>query len=223
MLIIYTLTSLLLGTVICIAAGKERPWLIQAAYAATVVASLITAAKLAPIVDGIFVSVAVGLYSMSFLLTDFLGEVHGKRYALRAVYTGIVAELVVIFSVYFSIAVEPAPFWENQEAFSAVFGAAPRIMIASIAAFVAAQLVDVTVFDILRKRMDGRWLGVRNNASTFAGQTLDSVIFYTIAFWGVVPELSKLIVVTCLVKYAIAVLDTPFLYFARAVVRRRAS
>lgn len=221
MLIIYTIASLVLGTVICILAGKRRPWLVQAAYAATVVASLLTAAKLSPLIEGVFVSVAIGLYSMSFLLTDYLGEIHGKRAALRAVYSGILAEVVVIFSVYFSIAVEPAPFWQDQEAFSTTFGAAPRIMVASITAFVVAQLLDVTVFDLLRKRMKGKWLGLRNNVSTFLGQTVDSVIFYSIAFAGVVPNLFELIVVTCLVKYAIAALDTPFLYLARFITEQR--
>ena len=152
---------------------------------------------------------------MTFLLTDFLGEVHSKAFALRAVYMGIIAELVFIFAIGLSIYVPAAPFWENQEAFVRVLGTAPRIMVASITAFVAAQLLDVTVFDLLKKKMSGRLLVIRNNVSTILGQTTDSIVFYTIAFWGVVPNLLELIIVTCLVKYIIAAADTPFLYLAR--------
>lgn len=215
MLIVYCLLSLIFGTVVCIIAGKKHPWLVQVAYAATVVACLVTAAKLSPIIPGIYVSVAIGLYSMTFLLTDFLGEVYNKGVALRAVYMGIVAEVVFIFAVILSIKVPAAPFWENQGAFAQVLGTAPRIMIASITAFVAAQLLDVTVFDWLKKKMSGRLLAVRNNCSTILGQTTDSIVFYTIAFWGLVPNLLELIVVTCIIKYIITAADTPFLYLAR--------
>ncbi len=220
MLIAYCLASLAVGTVICIIAGKDRAWLIQAAYAGAVVACLITAAKLAPIKEGVVVSVAIGLYSMTFLLTDFLGEVYGKAAALRAVYMGILAELVMLFAAVFSIAVEPAVFWDGQDAFAATLGATPRIMIASVTAFVAAQLMDVTVFDWLKKRTEGKHLFLRNNASTFIGQTADSIVFYGIAFAGVVDNLLGLIIVTCVVKYIIAAVDTPFLYLARALALR---
>lgn len=220
MLVLYCILSLIIGTIICIIAGKKRAWVVQVAYAGTVVACLATAAKISPIVPGVFVSVAIGLYSMTFLLTDFLGEVHNKAVALRALYMGIIAELVFMFAISLSVYVPAAPFWENQEAFLSVFGTAPRIMIASITAFVVAQLLDVTIFDWLKKRMSGRLLAIRNNVSTLLGQTADSVVFYTIAFWGIVPNLLELIVVTCLVKYIIAAADTPFLYLARYCANR---
>lgn len=215
MLIIYCLVSLVVGTVICMIAGRKHPWIVQVAYAAVVMACLITAPKLSPIVPGVFVSVAVGLYSMTFLLTDFLSEVYGKAYALRAIYMGILAEILLMLVVVFSIKVPAAPFWENQEAFKLVLGATPRIMIASISAFVVAQILDVTIFDWLKKKFAGRFLALRNNCSTFIGQTTDSIIFYTIAFWGLVPNVLELILVTVLIKFIIAAADTPFIYFAR--------
>ena len=215
MLIAYCLASLCLGTAVCLLVRRGNPWPVQVTYAGTVVACIITAAKLSPIVDDVFVSVAVGLYSMTFLLTDFLAEVHSKRAAMRAIYMGIIGEAVVLFAIYFSVAVEAAPFWENQEAFAKTLGAAPRIVLASVVAFVAAQLLDVSVFDWLKTLFKGRLLAVRNNISTFLGQTTDSVLFYSIAFWGLVPNLLELIVVTCLVKYVIAAVDTPFIYLAR--------
>ena len=221
MMIVYILASLAVGTVLCLIAGKRHPWIAQVAYAAVVAASLLTAAKLSPIMDGVFVSVAIGLYSASFLFTDFLGEVYGKDQALRAVYMGIIAEVVVLFAVLMTLAAPSAPFWTDQEAWVTTFGVAPRIMVASISAFIVAQLLDVNVFDWLKKKLDGRLLFVRNNISTFLGQTADSIVFYTIAFLGVPGvDLLSLIVTTCLVKYAIAALDTPFIYLTRAWAQR---
>lgn len=221
MLIVYCVASLVIGTLICMLAGKKHAWVIQVSYATAVVACIATAAKLSPIIPGVFVSVAIGLYSMTFLLTDYLGEVYGKSEALRAVYMGIIAEVLFIFAILFSINTPAAPFWGNQEAFATVLGSASRVMVASIIAFVAAQLLDVTVFDWLKKKMSGRMLIVRNNCSTILGQTTDSILFYTIAFWGIVPSLFKLIAVTCLIKYIIAIADTPFLYFARYWANRK--
>lgn len=220
MLVAYVIASLVVGFCLCVLAGTKRPWIVQAGYAATVTACVVTASKLTPAPGGTVVSVAIGLYSMSFLLTDYLGEVFDRATAYRAVAMGIIAELVLIFAVYFSIAVPAASFWENQEAFSTALGAAPRIMVASVLAFVVAQLLDVTMFDWMKRKFEGRLLFVRNNVSTFLGQTADSIVFYTVAFAGIVPNLLELIVATCIVKYAIAALDTPVIYLARGLAHR---
>ena len=182
---------------------------------------LVTASKLTPLSEGIVVSVAIGLYSMSFLLTDFLGEIYGKKQALRAVYMAIFGAIIYVFAAQFSVATEPAAYYGFQSAYATVLGTAPRLVIASIAAFIVAQLCDVLVFDKLKEVTNGRFLFLRNNLSTLVGQTLDTIIFYLIAFWGIVPNILELIVVTILVKVAIAIADTPFLYAAKNIVSRR--
>lgn len=220
-LIIYSIACLVLGLAVCLITGRTRPWVAQAAYSAAVLASILTAAKLSPITDGIYVSVAIGLYSMTFLLTDFLGEIHGKKEAFKAVWMAFVSVIVLLVAVYFSIKVQPAPFYENQTAFATIFGTAPRIMLASVTAFLAAQLTDVAVFSVMKERMNFLTLAGRNNVSTFVGQTIDSLVFYTIAFYGVVPDLWKLIVTTCVIKYIIAICDTPFIYLATYLAREK--
>jgi len=221
--ILYTLASLVVGFLLCVIAGKSRAWLLQAAYVAVLLSCLVTAAKLAPIQGTVVVSVAIGLYSMSFLLTDYLGEVYGKKEALKAVLMAVVAALILVFAIKFSIWATPAEYYQDQDAFAQILGTAPRILIASIAAFVVAQLVDVHIFDWLKAKTEGRYLALRNNVSTFAGQTLDTVIFYTIAFIGVVPNILELIIVTCIVKYLIAAIDTPFLYLAKRIANSKSS
>lgn len=221
MLILYCVLSLVVAISICLLAGRNRPWIAQVAFAALLTGSLVTASKIVPIADGVYVSVAIGLYSMTFLLTDFLGEVHGRRAAIRAVQMAVVAAFLMLFAIVVSIEVSPAPFWQHQEAFEAVLGSAPRILAASILAFVSAQLVDIWIFDKLFRIYSGKRLWLRNNTSTFVGQTIDSVVFYFVAFYGVIPELWGLIITTCLIKYAIALIDTPALYLVTSIVSRK--
>jgi uncharacterized integral membrane protein (TIGR00697 family) len=216
MLLIYSLLALIIGTVICISSGTERAWIIQASYAGALVASIATAAKLVEPSPGLTMSVAIGLYSMTFLLTDYLGEVYGKAAAMRALYMGIIAELLFLFASLLSVAVEPAGFMiDYNESFVEVFGTAPRLIVASLIAFMAAQFLDITAFDFLKRKTDGRWLLIRNNLSTFLGQTTDTVLFYVIGFYGVPGvDIINLVLITCVVKYLIAIVDTPFLYLA---------
>ncbi len=213
-IIIYIIVSLFTAMAICIAARNGRAWLAQVAYAAFVVACLITAGKLVNLKDGLVVSVAVGLYSATFLLTDFLSEAYGKAAATRAVIMGIVAELLVMMAIYFAIWVPAASFWPNQAALEATLGSTARIMAASIAAFVAAQFSDVYIYHWIMDRTNKRFMWLRNNVATIIAQGIDSVVFYSVAFAGVVPNLAKLILVTWAVKIVIALTDTPFLYAA---------
>lgn len=218
--ILYILASLVVGFILCLIAGKNRPWVAQAGYVAAVLTSLVTAAKLSPIIDGTYISIAIGLYSMTFLLTDYLGEVYDRATAMKSVGMALVASLILIIGIQFSINAPVAPFWGDQEAFATVLGTAPRLLLASILAFVTAQLVDVWIFDKLKKATEGKWMFLRNNISTFVGQTIDTVVFFGIAFYGLVPNLALLIITACIVKYLIAILDTPFLYLAVKVANR---
>ena len=217
MLILYIFGSLILGTIVCLSSKKEI-WIAQITFASAIVCSIVTASKISPLYNSTgYVSVAIGLYSMTFLITDYLGEIHGKQAALRAVYMGFIAAIISVGIFYVTILMPSAPFWQSQAAYEEVFGTAPRILAASLIAVFAAQYLDVIVFHYLKKRSNEKHLYIRNNASTFISQTTDSLIFYTIAFYGVMSnsQLLNLILLTCLVKYAIAILDTPFLYFIR--------
>jgi queuosine precursor transporter len=213
-IVIYIFASLIAATVVCIASKNSRAWLLQVAYAALVVACLITASKLVVIREGFVVSVAIGLYSATFLLTDYLSEVYGKAEATRAIIMGMVAELLVMMAICFAIWIPPAQFWQNQAAMEAILGSTPRIMIASISAFVAAQFADVYIYHWIMDRTGKRMMWLRNNTGTIIAQGIDSVVFYSVAFAGVVPNLGKLILVTWVIKIVIALIDTPFLYAA---------
>jgi queuosine precursor transporter len=215
MTVIYILAALALAVALCALSGAKRPWIAQFAFAALATGSIATASKLTPIADGVYVSAAIGLYSMTFVLANFLREVYGKVAAVQAIWMGFLGELIFLFATQFTLALPSAPFWTDQNAFQTVFGATPRLMIASVIAYVCAEFTDVNLFHWVREKTQGRHLWLRNNVGTIAGQTVDTFLFYTIALYGIVPNLGQLIATTLVVKAIIAVLSTPAIYFAR--------
>lgn len=219
-LVTYALASLVVAGFLCLIAGRSRPWIAQFSFAALVIGSLATASKISPIFGSVNVSVAIGLYSMTFLLANFLREVHGKAAAVRAIWMGLLGELLFVFATQFALRAPSASFWSNQQAFEAVYSITPRIFIASVTAYMCAEFSDVHVYHLLAKLTKGRHLWLRNNVGTIVGQTIDSAIFYTVAFYGIVPDLVGLIVATCVVKYVVALADTPVFYVVVLVARR---
>lgn len=215
MTVAYIVCALIVAIVVCVLAGASRPWIAQGAFAALAVGSIATASKIAPITDGVYVSAAIGLYSITFTIANYLREIYGKSAAVTAIWMGLIGELIFLFATQFTLALPSAPFWTDQNAFHTVYSATPRLMIASVLAYVSAEFTDVNVYHIVRRWTDGRHLWLRNNAGTIAGQTIDSVIFYTVALYGLVPNIGVLILTTLAVKAVIAVASTPVIYFVR--------
>jgi len=217
-MIIFILLSLILGLAICAFDRGQKPWLVQIAYGISILASVTIAAKIVPIGGGYTVSASIGLFSMTFLLTDYLSEVHGKKFAIQALIGTALGYGIFLFATQMAVYVDAAPFWaDNQEAYKATLGSIPRVMLASVLAFVTGQFTDITIFHLVKEKLPNLGLWARNNISTFFGQTIDTLVFYTVAFWGIVPDLFGLIIVTCVIKYIIAIVDTPVLYFARSL------
>lgn len=214
MTIAYIVSALAVALVICLLSGGNRPWVSQAAFAALAVGSVATASKITPITEGVYVSAAIGLYSMTFVLANYLREIYGKAAAVQAIWMGFIGQLIFLFATQFTLATPSAPFWVNQGAFETVFSATPRLMLASVIAYVSAEMTDVNVYHFVRRLTNGRHLWLRNNVGTISGQAVDSVLFYSIAFYGIVPDLGLLILTTLAVKAVIAVASTPAIYLA---------
>lgn len=157
---------------------------------------------------------------MTFVLANYLREIYGKAAAVQAIWMGFIGELIFLFATQLTLAVPPAPFWGDQSSFQTVYGSTPRIMLASVVAYVSAELTDVNVFHLVRRLTNGRHLWLRNNVGTIAGQTVDSILFYSIALYGVVPDIGALILTTLAVKAVIAVATTPAIYLARHIGNR---
>ena len=93
----------------------------------------------------------------------------------------------------------------------------PRIVIGSLLAYLISQLHDVWAFDFWKVRARGRFLWLRNNASTMVSQALDTVIFCSVAFWGLfeLSDFFQILFTTYVLKFVVAAADTPFIYLAR--------
>ena len=171
-------------------------------------------------IAGFFVPAGVFAYCITFICTDVISEVWGKRYAKVAVMSGFVALILALILIQVALYWPPAPFWTNEIGFKSVLGMTPRIICGSLAAYLLSQYHDVWMFHLLKKMTNENHLWLRNNLSTFVSQFIDSVVFIVIAFYGVMP-IWQLIIGQWVIKIGIAVLDTPIIYGLVRVLKKR--
>ena len=171
-------------------------------------------------VAGFAVPAGVLAYAITFACTDIIGEVYGEKVARKMVLAGFVAMISVTLLIQLAIVWPAAYFWQGQEMFEQVLGNSPRIIIASMVAYISSQYLDITIFSRLKKATNGKHLWLRNNASTFSSQLIDSAVFVTIAFYGVFP-ISEMIIGQWIVKMLIAAIDTPVVYMGVSVLKKQ--
>lgn len=168
--------------------------LVLAAFIAILVISNVVAVKLisfGPLtVDG-----GVFLFPLVYILGDVLAEVYGFKAARRAIFMGFVMSVVATLTIVLVQISPPAPDWPNQEAYEAVLGFVPRIVAASLVAYVAGQLTNAWLMVRMRDRAEGRSgvvskLWFRLIGSTVVGQLVDTIVFCTIAFYGVITGIT---------------------------------
>jgi len=156
------------------------------------------------------------LYGSVFLATDVLSEVYGTREARRCVWLGFMAMVLTVVWMQFALWYVPGPEDFAHDALSTVFSLMPRVAAGSLIAYLVSQHHDISAFQFWRRKTQGRLLWLRNCASTMVSQAIDSVLFCFIALWGVY-ELNtwlEILATTYLLKWAVALLDTPFIYLA---------
>ncbi len=182
----------------------------------------IIAVKLVSI-GGWIVPAGVIAYPLTFLFTDVITELYGRRVATRVIWIGFSASVLMLALVYGGKLLPPAVFWEGQAAYDTILGMVPRLVLASMVAYLVSQHHDVVAFHFWRNKTGGRFLWLRNNASTMVSQALDTGLFITIAFWGIVPGevLVNMLVMQYVIKLIIAAGDTPFCYLLVALLRKR--
>lgn len=188
-------------------------------YVGMLVASMVAGTKIIGF-WGLAASATVFSYALTFLITDYIAEIYGKKEAQRFVYSGLLGMLLAALFFRVAIMAPSAGFYQDQETFEAILGAAPRFLVGGFCAYIISQLFDVWFFHRVRAATKGRLLWLRNNASTLCSQLIDSIIFITIAFYGVVDDLVSLILGQYIIKVGIAILDTPILYAMVALLPR---
>lgn len=161
------------------------------------------------------------LYASVFLSANLLVEFYGKEEARKAIALGFCALLMATVYMQISLLFTPAPDDFAQPHLEAIFGFLPRLALASLAAYVVSQVVNVHLFAWLKGKTGGRALWLRNLSSSLSAQALDSLVFVAIAFMGVftMDVLLQIFITTFIVKALVILLGTPFFYLARRILR----
>lgn len=172
-------------------------------------------------------SVGILAYPVTFICTDVLSEFYGRRRVSQLVTAGFFASAFVVGLVAFSGYV-PAADWSavDDATFDLVFGIQPVAVTASMCAYLAAQYLDIRLFHYWKRRTSGRHLWLRNNASTFTSQLVDTVVVTTVlALLGaeeITPERLPMLIANGVVfKWFVAIVDTPLVYAAVWGLRNR--
>jgi uncharacterized integral membrane protein (TIGR00697 family) len=163
------------------------------------------------------------LFPLTYLLGDVLAEVYGLRAARRAILLGFLMSIVAALTFWLVQLAPPADAWENQEAFEAVLGFVPRIVLASVLGYLVGQLLNAYVLVRIKQRTKEGRLWVRLVGSTVVGEFADTLVFCTIAFYGIVTgaEFWTYVLVGYLWKVSIEIVLLPVTYRVVAAVKRR--
>ncbi len=150
------------------------------------------------------------VFPISYILNDCIAEVWGYRKTRFIIWLGFFMNLLTVIFIQLAILLPAAPFWEGQTAFETVYSATPRILLASFIAFLAGSFLNAFVMSKMKLSSGGKHFSVRAILSTVIGESADSLLFFPIAFAGIVPtrELWILIVTQTALKtlYEIAIL-----------------
>jgi len=204
--------------------------LVTAIFVTTLTISNIIAVKLVQI-GSLVLPAAVILFPISYIFGDILTEVYGYRNARKVIWIGFACNLLAVVAIYVAGILPAASFWSAgdfstpstaQQAYTAILGFAPRLLIASFCAYLIGEFLNSFVLAKLKVKTRGKFLWLRTIGSTIIGQGADSAVFITIAFLGILPSglLLTSILSQWLFKVAYETLATPLTYLAVNFLKR---
>jgi queuosine precursor transporter len=185
-------------------------------YVACELIGNVTASK--PVqLGGIVVPAAIFIYTLTFTLIDLINESLGKQEARKVIGAAFIANLLLAAYSYLAVILPYPTFYSGQEAFGGVFGNTPRIVIASLTAYLLSSFIDTEIFAFWRIHVRGpKWARVLVSNAFSTG--MDSVVFITLAFYGVMP-IWILIKGQYIVKMVITIGSLPLIYLVRGQMR----
>jgi len=170
------------------------------------------------------ISAGVLPYPITFLITDILSEIYGKKKTARIVWAGFGASLFVLGVLLLAqqfTAIEGSPV--DDDTFNKVFGNSWRVIFASMTAYLSAQLIDVRIYHFWKQKTAGKHLWLRNNFSTVFSQLVDTTLVVCVLFLGIRSnsEIIQFIFDGWLFKMLCAFVDTPLLYACTSLIRKK--
>jgi uncharacterized integral membrane protein (TIGR00697 family) len=179
------------------------------------------AVKLIPVGPFVFTG-AIYIFPISYIFGDILTEVYGYRASRKVIWCGF-ASLVMMSAAYMLVEYLPAAtFWTGQDAYVAILGFVPRIVVASIAGFFVGEFCNSYVLSKMKRWTNGKHLWTRTIGSTIVGEGVDSITFVVIAFWGTIPLLGLMTVIwsSYVFKVVYEVVATPLTYWIVNTLKR---
>lgn len=196
--------------------------IIAAVFVTCLITANIIAVKLI-LLFGFLVPAGIIVFPLSYLFGDVLTEVYGYAAARRVIWLGFTCNLIAVIAISIGGLAPAAPFWKSQAAYDAILGFAPRLLLASFIAYLVGEFTNSFVLAKLKIATKGRWLWTRTIGSTLLGEGVDTLIFVSIAFWGIIPL--QLILIAILTQWIFKVLyeiiATPFTYLVVGFLKRR--
>jgi len=203
--------------------------LVMVAFVVVLICSnLIGPAKIAqvdlPLLGATVFGAGVLFFPISYVFGDILTEVYGYARSRRVIWMGFGGIAFASFMSAVVVALPPAPFWKNQEAYEIAFGLTWRIALASMIAYFCGEFVNSFVLAKMKIMTSGRWLWTRTIGSTIFGEGVDSMIFYPLAFYGtgIIPDekLPAVMLVQFVTKVGVEVVFTPVTYWIVGKLKR---
>lgn len=165
------------------------------------------------------------LFPLTYILGDVLSEIYGFAKARRAIYTAMVLQIVAATVLQVVVLLPAGPGWDMQAAYASVLGFVPRIVLASVVGFLVGELLNSYVLVRIKQRTKERHLWARLIGSTAVGQFADTLVFCTIAFYGVITgaEFVNYVITGYVYKTLVEVVLLPVTYRVIAALKRRES
>lgn len=173
-------------------------------------------------VCGLSLTCGLLVFPISYIINDCIAEVWGFEKARIIIWSGFAMNFFVVALGLIAVQLPAAPFWEGEAHFNFVFGMAPRIVVGSLLAFLVGSFLNAYVMSKMKLRNQGRYFSLRAIASTLVGETADSLIFFPIAFGGLigVKELAGMMAAQIVLKSLYEVLVLPLTIRVVKAVKR---
>ena len=202
---------------------------LQVAIATAIILANLQGPKLT-VIFGMQTSLGVIFYSSIFFATDVLSENYGKTEANKAVRMGFAVSVIVLIMMSLALLYQPSTRPETADfsarihaAFTTIVSFTPRFVFGSLLAYYVSQSFDVWAFHKIKTMTGTRWLWLRNNLSTMSSQAIDTAVYSLVTWWGIVDLRTAIALggAKYVFKVAIAIIDTAFIYWAKASHERR--
>jgi uncharacterized integral membrane protein (TIGR00697 family) len=204
--------------------ARHSTWFvcIVAVFITCLITANITAVKLI-VICGLLMPAGIIIFPMSYICSDVLTEVYGYRQTRRVIWLGFFCNLLTVMAIWVGQILPPASFWDGQPAYERILGYTPRLLVSSFIAYLVGEFTNAFILAKMKIATKGRWLWMRTIGSTLLGQSLDSLVFVTLAFLGTIPlsHMATAILTQWLVKTGYEVVATPLTYVVVTYLKRQ--